>query len=89
LTLHFLGVDLKLGGDRLALVFSVSSSRSSLRRAIALLDRRQMIVDGGELALDVIELLVEVGDELVKGSLEVTIVGTNDSGVGSNRSARY
>jgi len=56
-----------------------------------LLDHRQTIVDGGELTLDVVELLVEVGDELVEGSLEVTIVaiGSHGSGLGSNWSPRY
>jgi hypothetical protein len=44
-----------------------------------------------ELSLDVVELHVEIGDKLVEGGLEVTIVavGTHGSGVGSNRSPRY
>ena len=55
-----------------------------------LLDRRQAVVDGVELALDVIELRVKVGDELIEGGFEVTIVvvGTNGSGVGSGWSPR-
>jgi hypothetical protein len=57
-----LGVDLQLGGDRLTLAFNASSNRGGLGQAVTLLDRCQTVVDGGELALDFVELLVEVSD---------------------------
>ena len=73
------------------LTFGAGCSGSGLLKATALFDRRQAVVDGVELALDVVELHVEVSDELVEGVLEVTIVavGTHGNGVGSNRSLRY
>jgi hypothetical protein len=56
-----------------------------------LLDTRQAIVGGGELALDVIKLRVKISDELVECDLEFTIVavGTHGNGMGLNRSLRY
>ena len=56
-----------------------------------MLDRRQAVVDGVELALDVIKLRVKVSNELVEGGFDVTIVvvDTHGSGVGSGWSLRY
>jgi hypothetical protein len=56
-----------------------------------LLDRHQAVIDGGELALYVVELRVKISDELVECGLEVIVVaiGTHGSGVGLIRSPRY
>jgi hypothetical protein len=87
----FLGVNLQLGGDGLTLVFGAGSSGGGLLRATTLLDTHQAVIDGGELALDVIELRVKISDELVECGFEVTVVaiGTHGSGMGSNWSLRY